>query len=255
VLQHLQAATQRSIVALDELGRGTATTDGAAIAAAVLEHLSTSVCCRCVKSLGKPVLAVLRAYEYLSVHKADYGCHPVVARAAVSCRGLFATHYHRLSDEHAVDPRVAVSHMACAVTPPGPDGQPETVTFLYQLAEGADLASSCSKILIWEPESVTAAMSASDFISERCDCNLTAGACPKSYGMNVARLAGLPTSVVARAATIAHQAEVWVGLTSFGIQRLPVMRRSRGEAAGICSGRWFIFHMCFSMQMALSAGS
>lgn len=65
VLHHLQAATQRSIVALDELGRGTATTDGAAIAAAVLEHLSTSVCCRCVNSLGKPVLAVLRAYEYV----------------------------------------------------------------------------------------------------------------------------------------------------------------------------------------------
>jgi DNA mismatch repair ATPase MutS len=65
-----------------------------------------------------------------------------LARAAVLCRGLFATHYHRLSDEHAVDPRVAVSHMACAVTPPGPDGQAETVTFLYQLAEGA-LWSKC----------------------------------------------------------------------------------------------------------------
>ena len=57
----MQAATQRSIVALDELGRGTATTDGAAIAAAVLEHLSTSVCCRYVNRLSKPVLAVLRA--------------------------------------------------------------------------------------------------------------------------------------------------------------------------------------------------
>lgn len=68
----------------------------------------------------------------------------IVAHAAVSCRGLFATHYHRLSDEHAVDPRVAVSHMACAVKPPGPDGQPETVTFLYQLAEGA----LCSKRML-----------------------------------------------------------------------------------------------------------
>ena len=36
-----------------------------------------------------------------------------------------------------MDPGVAVCHMACAVTPPGPDGQPETVTFLYKLAEGA----------------------------------------------------------------------------------------------------------------------
>jgi len=33
-------------VALDELGRGTATNDGAAVAAAVLQHLSTQVGCR-----------------------------------------------------------------------------------------------------------------------------------------------------------------------------------------------------------------
>lgn len=49
-------ATPRSLVILDELGRGTATTDGAAIAAAVLDHLA----------------------------------------AAVRCRGLFATHYHHI---------------------------------------------------------------------------------------------------------------------------------------------------------------
>lgn len=41
-----QAATSRSIVALDELGRGTATTDGAAVASAVLQHLGTKVGCR-----------------------------------------------------------------------------------------------------------------------------------------------------------------------------------------------------------------
>lgn len=71
----MQAATSRSIVALDELGRGTATTDGAAVASAVLSHLA----CR------------------------------------VKCRGLFATHYHRLSEEHAVDPAVSLFHMACCV--------------------------------------------------------------------------------------------------------------------------------------------
>lgn len=127
------------------------------------------------------------------------------------CRGLFATHYHRLSDEHAVDSRVAVSHMACAVTPPGHDGQPETVTFLYQLAEGAlwqaVIRRACFRLL-----SRSSQRFASKLTYGKCDCNLTAGACPKSYGMNVARLAGLPTSVVARAATIAHQAEVCVRL-------------------------------------------
>lgn len=37
---------------------------------------------------------------------------------------------------------------------------------------------------------------------------LHAGACPKSYGMNVARLAGLPEAVVSRAVEIAHRTEV-----------------------------------------------
>jgi DNA mismatch repair protein MSH3 len=41
-------ATPRSLVALDELGRGTATSDGAAIAAAVLDYLAKEVKCRCV---------------------------------------------------------------------------------------------------------------------------------------------------------------------------------------------------------------
>eukprot|EP00983_Pelagomonas_calceolata_P024040 756079-Pelagomonas_calceolata.AAC.8 len=74
----------RSLVALDELGRGTATLDGAAIASAVLHHMS----------------------------------------GQIGCRGLFATHYHHLSSEHAQDPNVAIMHMACAVS--GPQGQQHT---------------------------------------------------------------------------------------------------------------------------------
>ena len=42
----LNQATACSLVALDELGRGTATTDGGAIAAAVLEHFTTRIGCR-----------------------------------------------------------------------------------------------------------------------------------------------------------------------------------------------------------------
>lgn len=47
----MQAATSRSIVALDELGRGTATTDGAAVASAVLQHLASNVGCRWLTSM------------------------------------------------------------------------------------------------------------------------------------------------------------------------------------------------------------
>lgn len=42
----LSRATPRSLVALDELGRGTSTTDGAAIASAVLHFLSSKTRCR-----------------------------------------------------------------------------------------------------------------------------------------------------------------------------------------------------------------
>ena len=44
----LNRATSRSLVALDELGRGTATTDGAAIAAAVVDAFTQKVKCRWV---------------------------------------------------------------------------------------------------------------------------------------------------------------------------------------------------------------
>jgi DNA mismatch repair protein MSH6 len=56
-------ATSRSLIALDELGRGTATLDGAAIAAATLEQLAH----------------------------------------ATRCCGMFATHYHQLAEAHTGD--------------------------------------------------------------------------------------------------------------------------------------------------------
>ncbi|KAI8462894.1 MAG: muts domain V-domain-containing protein [Monoraphidium minutum] len=156
----LHRATERSLVALDELGRGTATLDGAAIASAVLEHLAHST----------------------------------------RCCGLFATHYHQLScdpapsasaaepaaaaaDAEGAPPPAAPMHMGCAVAGSGDDseggggggaGRAQEVTFLYQL---------------------------------------TPGACPKSYGTNVARLAGLPGPVVSRAAEISrgHEADAGAG--------------------------------------------
>ncbi|KAK7259232.1 hypothetical protein RIF29_24833 [Crotalaria pallida] len=126
----LTSATCNSLVALDELGRGTSTSDGQAIAESVLEHF---VC-------------------------------------TVQCRGLFSTHYHRLAINYEKDPKVSLCHMACKVG--GGTAGVDEVTFLYRL---------------------------------------TPGACPKSYGVNVARLAGLPTSVLQKAAAKSREFEASYG--------------------------------------------
>ena len=112
----LKHASERSLVILDELGRGTATFDGAAIAHSVVDHL--------VKQ--------------------------------AKCRALFATHYHDLVRSWSSHDSVQLGHMDCLVRDGG-----ENIVFLYKLAEG------CS---------------------------------PKSFGINVARLARLPKRVLDRAA-------------------------------------------------------
>lgn len=110
---------------MDELGRGTATFDGTAIAHSVVEHLVSKIRCRC----------------------------------------LFATHYHLLIEDWVIDPRVCLGHMDCFVqTDSSPSSSPssskqkeEQVIFLYKLCQGSS---------------------------------------PKSYGINVARLAGMPQAVI-----------------------------------------------------------
>jgi DNA mismatch repair protein MutS len=62
----LRRATRRSLVVVDEIGRGTSTYDGLAIAWAVAEHLHD----------------------------------------AIACRALFATHYHELTELAATRPRI-----------------------------------------------------------------------------------------------------------------------------------------------------
>lgn len=126
----LSSATRNSLVVLDELGRGTSTSDGQAIAESVLEHF---------------------------VHK-------------VQCRGLFSTHYHRLAVDYKKDPRVSLCHMACQVG--NGVGGVEEVTFLYRLSPGA---------------------------------------CPKSYGVNVARLAGIPDKVLQKAVAKSTEFEAIYG--------------------------------------------
>ncbi|KAF8006661.1 hypothetical protein BT93_K0846 [Corymbia citriodora subsp. variegata] len=122
----LSSATRNSLVALDELGRGTSTSDGQAIAESVLDHF---------------------------VHK-------------VHCLGMFSTHYHHLAVNYRNDPGVSLCHMACQVGD-GADSI-EEVTFLYRL---------------------------------------TPGPCPKSYGVNVARLAGLPECILQKAASRSREFE------------------------------------------------
>lgn len=111
----LKYATNKSLVILDEIGRGTSTYDGMSIARAVIEHI----------------------------------------RDHIGAKTLFATHYHELTD---LEDDVHVKNYCIAVKEKGSD-----VTFLRRIIRGS---------------------------------------ADKSYGIHVAKLAGLPQEVVKRAKTI-----------------------------------------------------
>jgi len=117
----LHQATERSLVILDEIGRGTATFDGLSIAWATLEHL----------------------------HEVN------------KCRGLFATHFHELT---ALSSRL-----------------PRQVNATVRVKE-------------WENEVI--------FLHE-----VVRGTADRSYGIQVAKLAGLPISVIERARVVLAQLE------------------------------------------------
>jgi DNA mismatch repair protein MutS len=112
----LHGATARSLVLLDEIGRGTSTYDGVAIAWAVTEHLHDRI----------------------------------------GCKTMFATHYHELTQLTEALAHVCNSNVAVRESGDG-------IVFLHRL----------------EP-----------------------GATDRSYGIHVARLAGLPAVVVARAQAV-----------------------------------------------------
>lgn len=118
----LNNATKHSLVVLDEIGRGTATFDGLSIAWAVAEHLHDHT----------------------------------------GCLGLFATHYHELTD--IVQAKPAIKNYNVAVRE-------------------------------WQDEIV--------FLRK-----ILPGTADKSYGIQVARLAGLPTSIIERAKTILSHLEM-----------------------------------------------
>ena len=112
----LNTATARSLVILDEIGRGTSTYDGLSLAWSIVEHLHD----------------------------------------AVGCRTLFATHYHELTDLE--EQLAGVRNYNVAVK----EWQ-DQVVFLHKIVPGA---------------------------------------ADKSYGIHVARLAGVPRSVNDRASEV-----------------------------------------------------
>ncbi|HYE89346.1 MAG TPA: DNA mismatch repair protein MutS, partial [Vicinamibacterales bacterium] len=119
----LSGATSRSLVVLDEIGRGTATFDGLSIAWAVAEHIATN-------PRSRP-------------------------------KTLFATHYHELTDLADAFAGVVNFHVAARE-------YKDDIIFLHKILAG------------------------------RSD---------RSYGIQVARLAGLPASVIARAREILSSLE------------------------------------------------
>ena len=119
----LHTATARSLVVLDEIGRGTATFDGLSIAWAVAEYLATN--------------------------------------ATARPKTLFATHYHELTDLGDAVPGVVNAHVSAREWK-------DEIVFLRKIVPG------------------------------RSD---------RSYGIQVARLAGLPSSVVSRAKEILNGLE------------------------------------------------
>jgi DNA mismatch repair protein MutS len=111
----LNQATSRSLAVLDEIGRGTSTYDGLAIARSVAEHIHNS------PKLG--------------------------------CKTLFATHYHEMTELADQLPRAHNLRVAVAE-------EAGEVVFLHQIVPGG---------------------------------------ADRSYGVHVARLAGMPGAVVSRA--------------------------------------------------------
>ena len=117
----LQSATSRSLILFDEIGRGTSTYDGMALAQAMIEYIAT----------------------------------------CVHAKTLFSTHYHELTT--LVESIGVVRNEHVMVKEDN-----NKVTFLYKIK---------------------------------------AGSADRSYGINVARLAGLPEAVLDRAANLQKELE------------------------------------------------
>ncbi len=138
----LNNASERSLVILDEIGRGTATFDGLSIAWAVAEHL-----------------------------------HDVIGS-----RTLFATHYHEMVDLQHTHPGISNWHVG---------------------------------VRQWKDEIV--------FLRK-----VLPGPADKSYGIQVARLAGLPAPIISRAKQILTHLEM-----SASSREPKATRRKQAKASGL----------------------
>lgn len=143
----LNNISDRSIVLLDEIGRGTSTYDGISIAWAMVEYLHN---------------------------------HPT-ARA----KTLFATHYHELNEMEQMCPRVKNYHVSVKELD-------NTIVFLRKLERGGT---------------------------------------EHSFGIHVARMAGMPQGVVSRAGEILHNLEQVYGTNEIVPSKSPKDRKKRPSVA------------------------
>lgn len=147
----INSFTSKSLVILDEIGRGTGTSDGIALADSILRYI--------IESDEKPVT-------------------------------LFITHYPSLHVLEREFDNVKNYHMAFVETNRGPDHQNEwpEVVFLYKLVQGV---------------------------------------VSNSYGLNVAKLAGIPLDVIKRAHEMSEAMKREVELKNW----INVLHNMNGHAA------------------------
>lgn len=156
----LRNATSRSLLILDEIGRGTSTFDGLSIAWAVVEHISSS------RLLG--------------------------------AKTLFATHYHELTElEGKID---NVNNYCIAVKEKG-----DEIVFLRKIVKGG---------------------------------------ADKSYGIQVAKLAGVPDSVINRAKEIVQElinTDITARVKDIAVQGAETKKKSRKKLDEVDLAQFSLF--------------
>lgn len=143
VAQALEEASSDSLFLFDEIGRGTATFDGMAIAQSIIEYIVRFI----------------------------------------HAKTFFSTHYHEITKlSEKID---AVKNIHCEVSED--EGK---VTFLYKMKEGS---------------------------------------MDKSYGVNVAKLAGLPNEIIQRASELLSSLEAQSAVDSSQIKKIEPVKRTEDE--------------------------